>query len=321
MRRFTVASKHRRALVCAALAFFTATLACAQDKYPSRVIRIVTAAPGSNHDWGARLTANELSARLPQRVIVENRGSISVEYVAKDAPADGYTLLFYGGYVWLQPLLNKVNWDPFTDLAPVTLAISSPSILVVHPSLPVKSTKELIALARAKPGQLNYSAGGGGSTPHIAAELLKHLAKVDMVRVNYKGSGPAMIGLMTGEVQLMFAALGPAMPHIKSGRMKALAVTTRKRTRLVPDLPAVSEVVPGYEAEAAIGFFVPRKTPTAIVTFLNREIVQALKGVDPAKLFQAGVEVVGDTPEEFAAFMKADNARIAEVMRGGRFVN
>jgi tripartite-type tricarboxylate transporter receptor subunit TctC len=303
------------------LALFTATLAWPQDKYPSRVIRIVTAAPGSNHDWGARLTANELSARLPQRAIVENRGSISVEYVAKDAPPDGYTVLFYGAYVWLQPLLNKVNWDPFTDLAPVTLAISSPSILVVHPSLPVKSTKELVALARSNPRQLNYGAGGGGSTPHIAAELFKYLAKVDLVRVNYKGSGPSMIGLMTGEVQLMFAALGPAMPHIRSGRMRALAVTTAKRTKLTPDLPAVSEVVPGYEAEAAIGFFVPRKTPATVVSFLNREIVQALKGVDAEKLFHAGVEVVGNSPQEFAAFMKADNARIAEVMRGGRFVN
>jgi tripartite-type tricarboxylate transporter receptor subunit TctC len=321
MTRFSAASKYARALGCAALALFSVTLACAQDKYPSRVIRIVTAAPGSNHDWGARLTANELSARLPQRVIVENRGSISVEYVARDAPPDGYTLLFYGAYVWLQPLLNKVNWDPFTDLAPVTLAISSPSILVVHPSLPVKSTKELIALARSNPGQLNYGAGGGGSTPHIAAELLKHLANIDLVRVNYKGSGPAMIGLMTGEVQLMFAALGPAMPHIRSGRMRALAVTTRKRTKLTPDLPAVSEVVPGYEAEAAIGFFAPRKTPAAVIAFLNREIVQALKGVDPAKLFQAGVEVVGDSPEEFAAFMRADHARISEVMRGRRFSN
>jgi tripartite-type tricarboxylate transporter receptor subunit TctC len=315
-------TKMRDSLVCAALIGFFGTLeAHAQDKYPSRVIRIVTAAPGSNHDWGARLTANELSSRLTQRVIVENRGSISVEYVAKDAPPDGYTVLFYGAYVWLQPLLNKVSWDPLTDLAPVTLAISSPAILVVHPSLPVKSTKELIALARSRPGQLNYAAGGGGSTPHIAAELFKHLAKVDLVRVNYKGSGPSMIGLVTGEVQLMFAALGPAMPHINSGRMKALAVTTPKRTKLTPNLPAVSEVVPGYESEAAIGFFVPRKTPPAVVAFLNREIVQALKGVDPQKLFNAGVEVVANSPEEFTTFIKADVARMSEVIKGGRFSN
>jgi tripartite-type tricarboxylate transporter receptor subunit TctC len=308
-------------VLVALLGVLTTGTARAQDKYPTRVIRIVTAAPGSNHDWGARLTANELSSRISQRVIVENRGSIAVEHVAKDAPSDGYTVLFYGAYVWLQPLLNKVSWDPLVDLAPVTLAISSPNILVVHPSLPVKSTRELIALARSKPAQLNYSAGGGGSTPHIAAELFKHLAKVDIVRVNYKGSGPSMVGLLTGEVQLMFAALGPAVPHIQSGRMRALAVTTLKRTKLRPDLPTVSEVVPGYQSEAAIGFFVPRKTPSAVVTYLNREIVQALKGVDAERLFNAGVEVVASSPDEFTSFMKADIARMVEVMKGGRFSN
>jgi len=308
-------------VLCGTLALAAAGLAHAQDKYPSRVIRIVTAAPGSNHDWGARLTANELTPRLSQRVIVENRGSIAIEYVAKEAPADGYTVLFYGAVVWLQPLLTRVNWDPLVDLTPVTLGISAPNVLVVHPSLPVKSTRELIALARSRPAQLNYGAGGGGSTPHIAAELFKHLAKVDIVRVNYKGSGPSMIGLVTGEVQLMFAALGPAMPHVKQGRMRALAVTTAKRTRLTPDLPTIGEVVPGYESAAAIGFFVPRKTPPTVVAFLNREIVQALRGVEQEKLFNAGVELVASSPEEFTQFMKADIARMSAVIKGGRFSN
>jgi tripartite-type tricarboxylate transporter receptor subunit TctC len=303
------------------VAVFGVSVASAQEKYPSRVIRFVTAAPGSNHDWGARLTAAELSPRIGQRVVVENRGSIAVEHVAKEAQPDGYTVLFYGAYVWLQPLLNKVSWDPLTDLAPVTLAISAPNVLVVHPSLPVKSTKELIALARARPGELNYGAGGGGSTPHIAAELFKHLAKVNIVRVNYKGSGPSMVGLLTGEVQLMFAALGPAMPHVKQGKMKALAVTTAKRTKLTPELPTVAEVLPGYQSEAAIGFFLPRKTPPAVVTFLNREIVQALKNVDAERLFNAGVEIVANSPEEFTGFMKADIARMTEVVKSARFSN
>jgi tripartite-type tricarboxylate transporter receptor subunit TctC len=222
--------------------------ASAQEKFPTRVIRIVTAAPGSNHDWGARLAAHELAPRVGQRVIVENRGSISVEHVAKEAPPDGYTLLFYGAVVWLQPLFSRVNWDPFVDFAPVSLAISAPNVLVVHPSLPVKSVKELIAFARSRPGELNYGAGGAGSTPHIAAELFKHLAKVDIVRVNYKGSGPAQVGLMTGEVQIMFAGLGPIMPHVKSGKARALAVTTAKRTKLTPELPTVAEVLPGYDS-------------------------------------------------------------------------
>ncbi len=292
-----------------------------QDKYPSRFIRIVTAAPGSNHDWGARLVAQELTPRIGQRVIVENRGSIAVEYVAKEAPADGYTLLFYGAFAWLQPLLTRVNWDPLGDLAPVTLAMSSPNMLVVHPSLPVKSVKELIALAKARPGELNYSAGGGGSTPHIAAELFKYMAGVNVVRVHYKGSGPSMIGLLVGEVQLMFAALGPVLPHVKQGKVKALAVTTPGRSRLMPDLPAVAETLPGYASEATIGFFVPRKTSPALINLLNREIVQSLKTTDPQRLVNAGIEVVGNSPEEFAGFIKSEMSRMGEVIRSGSFSN
>ena len=293
----------------------------AQDKFPSRVIRFVTAAPGSNHDWGARMTAHELSARISQRVIVENRGAISSEYVAKEAPPDGHTVLFYGAYTWLQPLLTKVGWDPVADLAPVTLAITSPNVLVVHSTLPVKSVKELVALARSRPGELNYGAGGGGSTPHIAAELFKHMTKVNLTRVNYKGSGGAQIGLLVGEVQVMFAALGPIQPFVKQGKVRALAVTSAKRTRLMPSLPAIAETVPGYESEAAIGFFVPKKTPAAIVSFLNREIVQALKATDPSIITNAGVEIVANTPEEFTSFIKADMARMGAVIRSGSFSN
>lgn len=292
-----------------------------QDKYPSKVIRVVTATPGSNHDWGARTVAQELTPRVGQRVIVENRGSIAVELVAKDTPPDGYTLLFYGAYAWLQPLLAKVSWDPLEDLAPISLAISSPNVLVVHPSLPVKSVKDLIALAKARPGALNYSAGGGGSTPHIAAELFNYLANVKIVRIHYKGSGPSMMGLFVGEVQLMFAALGPIMPHVKSGKVRALAVTTPKRSPLAADLPAVGEYLPGYASEAAIGFFAPKKTPASIIKLLNHEIQQALKATDPQLVFNAGVEVIGSTPEEFARFIRADMARMGEVIKSGSFTN
>ena len=308
-------------LFLAALLALVAGAALGQDRYPGRVIRFVTAPPGSNHDWGARFTASELAPRINQRVIVENKGSIAIEYVAKEAPADGYTVLFYGAVVWLQPLLRPSNWDPFADFAPVTLAVTSPNLLVVHPALPVKSVKDLIALARARPGELNYGAGGGGSTPHIAAELFRHMAKANITRVNYKGSGGAQIGLLTGEVQLMFAALGPIMPHVKAGKVRALGVTTPKRSKLAPDLPAISETVPGYTSEAAIGFFVPRKTPPAVVAFLTREIQQALKMSDHDKVAAAGVEVVASSPEEFTAFMKGDVARMAEVIRSGRFAN
>ena len=309
------------AVFSAALLMLGAAAAWGQDKYPSRLVRIVTATPGSNHDWGARLVAQELTARVGQRVIVENRGTIAIEYVAREAQPDGYTLLFYGTTVWLQPYLAKANWDPVGDFAPITLALSSPNVLVVHPSLPVKSVKELVALARARPGELNYSAGGGGSTPHIAAELFNYMAKTRIVRVHYKGSGPSMIGLLVGEVQMMFAALGPVMPHVNQGRMRALAVSTPKRSRLLPDLPAVAETLPGYASESAIGFFAPRKTPAAIVKFLNQEIVQSLKATNPQVLAGAGVEVVGNTPEEFAGFIKSEMARMGQVIKSASFNN
>ncbi len=293
----------------------------AQDKYPSKVVRVLTATPGSNHDWGARVVAQELTPRIGQRVIVENRGSMSTEIIARDTPPDGYTILFYGAFTWLQPLLAKVNWDPVEDLAPITLAISSPNVLTVHPSLPVKSTQELIALAKARPGALNYSAGGGGSTPHMAAELFNHMAKTKIVRINYKGSGPSMMGLFVGEVQLMFAALGPMMPHVKSGKVKALAITTPKRSPLAPDLPPVSDALPGYASEAAIGFFAPKKTPVPIIRILNNGISQALKGLDSQLVFNAGVEIAGGSPEDFARFIKADMAKMGEVIKSGSFSN
>ena len=307
-------------LSAAAMLALAAGAAPAQDKYPSKVVRIVTATPGSNHDWGARLTAQELTPRIGQRVIVENRGTIAIE-VAKDAPPDGYTLLFYGATVWLQPLLTKSNWDPVADFAPITLAMSSPNVLVVHPSLPVKSVKELIALARARPGDLNYSAGGGGSTPHIAGELFKYMANARIVRVHYKGSGPAMLGLLVGEVQMMFAAVGPIVPHVKQGKVKALAVTTPKATPFMPGLPAIADTLPGYSAEATIGFFAPRKTPPALVAHLNREIVQALKAADPKVLTNAAVEIVGGAPDEFAAFIRAEMGRMGKVIKSASFTN
>jgi len=315
------ATRGRGLILLAALLALLSHTAFAQEKYPGKVIRVLTATPGSNHDWGARVVAQELTPRIGQRVIVENRGSISTEIIAKDTPPDGYTILFYGAYTWLQPLLSKVNWDPIEDLAPISLAISSPNILVVHPSLPVKSTKDLVVLAKAKPGALNYSAGGGGSTPHIAAELFNYMANTKIVRVNYKGSGPSMLGLFVGEVQLMFAALGPIMPHVKSAKVKAIAITTPKRSPLAPDLPPVSDALPGYASEAAIGFFAPKKTPAPIIKTLSNSIQQALKGLDLSLVFNAGVEVVGSSPEEFAHFIKTDMAKMGIVIKSGSFSN
>jgi tripartite-type tricarboxylate transporter receptor subunit TctC len=306
-------------LVSASVFAFGIEAAQAQDNYPSRMIRIVTAAPGSNNDWGARLVADDLGKKLGQRVLVENRGSLGVEYVAKDAPADGYTLLFYGSIAWLQPFLTKVKWDPLNDLAPITLSMRSPNVLVLHPSVPVKSTKELIAQARANPGKFNYGAGGAGASPHLAGELFKYMADLKIVRVNYKGTGPAMVGLLSGEVDMMFPGLGSIAPHMKSGKVKALAVTTPERSQLAPELPAIAEILPGYQSVSVIGFFAPGKTPPAIINRLNKEINATMLGTDPKRLHEAGVEAVATTPDEFRSLIKSEMDRMLKVFKSAGF--
>ena len=296
-------------------ALFAAAPAAAQT-YPAKVIRIVTSAPGSTNDWGARLIAQEMSKTIGQQVIVENRGGLAVEFTAK-APADGYTLMFYGNTVWLLPFLREhVNYDPLRDLAPVSLSIISPIIVTVHPSLPVRSVKELIALAKAKPGQLNYAAGTIGASPHLATELFKAMTGTDIVRIPYKGTGPSVVALVAGEAHLMFTALGSITSHMKTGRLRAIAVATSKRSALVPDLPTVATTVPGFEALSIIGMFAPAKTPPAVISLLNQEITRALQKPEVKELFQnAGVEVVASTPDEFGGVIRSEMARLGKVIK------
>ena len=288
------------------------------QNYPNKPIRIVTAAPGSNNDWGARLVAQELTPRVGQQVIVENRPSvINVETVA-NAPPDGYTLLFLGPTVWLLPFLrDDVSWDPLRDFSPITLAVTSPNAVVVHPSLPVKSVKELIALAKARPGELNYGAAALGSTPHLAAELFNALAGVNIVRVPYRGTGPAMIALIAGEVQVQFPGLGSVAAHIKSGKVRALAVTSSQPSALAPGLPTVAASgVPGYESTSILGIFAPAKTPATVINLLNQEIVRVLHKADVKKrFFSSGAQAVGNSPEEFAATIKSEMARWGKVIK------
>ena len=287
----------------------------AQDHYPSRIVRIVTAAPGSNNDWGARLLGDEISPSLGHRVIVENRGGLAAEVVAKAQP-DGYTVLFYGPAAWTLQLFRGVGYDPVRDLAPVTLAMSSPIVLVVHPSLPVKSVKELIALARARPGDLNYASGTIGATPFIAGELFNYMAKVKIERVPYSGTGPSVIGLLGGEVEIMFPGAGSVWHFVQQNRLRALGVASAKPSALTPGLQPVALTVPGYEATSNIAFFVPAKTPAAIVSRLHRELVLALGKADvKERLLKGGVEAVGSSPEELGAYVKADIAKIEILMR------
>jgi tripartite-type tricarboxylate transporter receptor subunit TctC len=307
------------AVSAAAMTLGTASTG-AQDAYPSKVVRIVTSAPGSNNDWGARLLGDEISPSLGHRVIVENRGGLASEVVAK-SPPDGYTLLFYGPAAWTQQLFHPVGYDPLRDLAPVILAISSPIVLVVHPSVPVKSVKDLIALARARPGALNYSSGTIGATPFVAGELFKTMAKVNIVRVPYSGTGPSVIGLVSGEVELMFPGAGSVWHFVEQKRLRALGVASVKPSPLTPGLAPIALTVPGYEAISNMAFFVPARTPAAIVGRLNREFTQALAKPDvKEKLLKGGVEAVGGTPEELGAYVRHDIARIEKLIQSAGLV-
>jgi len=251
---------------------------------------------------------------------VDNRsGSVVIpaESVAK-SPPDGYTLLVFASTFWLLPFLqDKVSYDPVKDFSPITLAVISPNILVVHPSLPVKSVKELIALAKARPGEINYASGITAASSHLAAELFKAMAGVNIVRVPYKQNAMAISGLVSGETQLLFSTKPLVDPHIRSGRLRALAIANAQRSAVAPELATVAASgLPGYEYASTIGLFAPAKTPEEIVRRLNQESARSLNTAETKKRFlDAGSEVVANSPEQFAADMKADMARMGKVIR------
>lgn len=286
--------------------------------YPAKLVRIVTTVPGGSLDLTGRIVAPKLSERLGQQVIIDNRGGIiSMELVAK-APPDGYTLLIASASLWnSQFLRDSVPWDPLKDYAPVTLLVISPNILCVHPSLPVKSVKDLIALARARAGALNYASGQSGSSSHVAGELFKAMTGANIARVAYKGAGPALLSLLTGETQLSFPNAASVTQHIKSGKVKALAVTTLKPSALAPGLPTVeTSGLPGYESKAIVGLFAPARTPAPIIEQLNVEVVRALNEVEvKQKLFDSGAEVVASSPVELAAEMKIEMATMGKLLK------
>ena len=286
--------------------------------YPNKLVRIVTLAPGGGSDVIARLVAPVLSEALGQQVIVENRGSIAGEIVAK-APADGYTLLVEGSPLWILPLFRSVPWDAVKDFAPIALAVSTPSVLVVHPSLPVKTVKELITLVKARPGQLNYAAGTLGANPHLAAELFKSLLELNIVQVAYKGTGPGVIGLMGGEVELMFPNAGSALPYIKSGRLRVLGVASLQPSTLLPGVPPIAATVPGFESISPQGLLAPANTPAAIVSRLNRDVVRGLNRPEVKERFlNIGAEVAGGTPEDFSVKIKSDIAKFTRLVKEAR---
>jgi tripartite-type tricarboxylate transporter receptor subunit TctC len=293
------------------------------DVYPSKPIRFVVAfPPGGGTDIIARSIAQKLSERLSQQVVVDNRpgagGNIGTDIVAKSAP-DGYTMLMgsAGPLAINASLFASMPFDPQRDLAPVTLAASTPNVLVVNPSLKVTTVTELIALAKANPGRINFASSGFGTPAHLAGELFNSMAGVKLVHVPYKGASPALADLLGGQVQLMFSTMPPALPHVKDGKLRALAVTSLKRSPAAPELPTMDEAaLPGFEANTWHGVVLPAGAQAEVVTRLNREIVAILHLPDVVERLSAqGAEPVGSTPEEFAAYIRSETVKWAKVVR------
>ncbi len=288
------------------------------QNYPNKSIRIITSGVGGGNDFVARLIAQGISSPLGQQVIVENRASgvIPGELVSQAQP-DGYTLLVYGGTLWIGPLLQKTSYDALKSFSPITLAERAPNVLAVFPSSGVNSVKELIALAKAKPGALNYASTATGSSTHLTSELFKSMAGVDIVRVPYKSVASALTDLMGGQVQMMFTSPPTVAPHMKSGRLRVLAVTSPEPSALAPGLPTVAAAgVPGFESVTITGIFAPATTPKPVIDRLNREIVRFVKLPETKEKFlNTGSEAAGTTPEELAAAVKAEVARWGKVIK------
>jgi tripartite-type tricarboxylate transporter receptor subunit TctC len=306
------------AAVCAAAISLTVTA----QSYPARPVRIIVPfAPGGGTDIIGRAIAPRLGEALGQQVLIDNRPGagtiIGAELAARSAP-DGYTLFMgINGTMAINPsMYKKLPYDPMKDFVPVSMLGVGPNVLVVHPSLPARSVKELIALAKAHPGRLSYASSGTGGAPHLAGELLKSMARIDMVHIPYKGAGPATIDLLAGQVQVMFAGLGAAITHIKSGKVRGIAVASAKRSVALPELPTIAESLPGFEASTWFALFAPAGTPKDIVSRLNAELgkVMARKDVQQ-QLVAQGYETLTSTPEQLAAQLKRDTTLWAGVIR------
>jgi len=307
-------------IVCVTI-FCAAAAAFAQD-YPTRTIRLVVAStPGGGTDISARLIAPKLSEHLGRQVVVENRPGattmIGAEFVARSAP-DGHTLLMGVSSLTINPHIQaKVPYDAVKDFAPISQAVTAPNLIVAHPSLPVRSVAELIALARARPGQLNFASGGAGSNQHLAIELFLSMTGLKIVHVPYKGVGPALLDAVAGHVHLMMSTILSALPHVKNGRIRALGVTSAKRATVAPDIPTVAETgVPGYEVVQWYGILAPAATPRDVIAKIHAATVRVLQ--DPAiqaHFVADGGDPVGGTPEEFSAVIRADLQKWGKVVK------
>jgi tripartite-type tricarboxylate transporter receptor subunit TctC len=308
----------RIGLLCSVLVLSTAAHA---QPYPSKPVRLVNAfAPGGASDVVARSFAVKLTEYLGRQVTVENRvgagGNVAAEYVAR-SPADGYTLLM--GTLFLstnQSLYSKLTWDTQRDFAPISMVTASPLILCVHPSLPAKSTKELIALAKKLPGELNFPSAGNGTSMHLSSELFNMMAGIKTLHVPYKGSGPGILDLVSGRLHFMLNPMPEPVPFMQAGKLRALATSTARRISALPDLPPVADAIPGFETMTWQGFVVPAGTPREIIDRLHAAFVKALKDREFATRMRAmGLEIYGTTPAEFAQFMRDENIKWTKVIQ------
>lgn len=316
-----------RRLLAGCRAIFFAGILCsglvlAQDgqPFPNKLLRMVAPPPGSNVDLIARVIAQNLTNVLGQPVVVENRPDlIAIETVVKGTP-DGYTSLFYTSAVWVKPLLQKVDYDAVKDLIPISLTTAAPAFLFVNPSLPVKSVRDLVALAKGKPGQLNYAMPGHGTSGHLAMELLKHMAGIDIVTVPYKGSGAVVAATVSNQVQVAFSSASTIMQHVAAGRLRLLGVGSAAPTAVAPDVPTIASTgLPGFEIRAEQCMWVPAGTPRPIVNKLGEAVRSVLRNEDVRKkLLSDGTETVGNTPEQTAAYIKDDIAKWSKVIKAAR---
>ena len=306
-------------------ALTVSTVAVAQDKtaasYPAKPIRfIVPFAPGGGLDITTRLIGRQLTEKWGQNIVVDTRPGaatiIGTEIASKAAP-DGYTLLMITTTFAINPgLYPKLPYDPVKHFAPVTQLNSQPNVIVVAPSFAAKSVKDLIAAAKAKPGELTFASPGAGSAPHLSAEMFQRQAGVSMIHVPYKGIPPAVTDVLGGRVTMLFTTTISAAPHIKAGKLRAIAITTAKRQSSMPDVPTVGETLPGYRAEAFQGMVAPAGVPQAIVSKISAEVARIVRSPDVAQRFQLdGAEPVGSTPKEFAAFLKAEMQKWSKVIQ------
>ena len=296
----------------------TSTVTLAQSSFPTKPVRILATEAGGSSDLYSRTIAQGLALRWGKPVIVENRPRIvAIEALIRAQP-DGYSLLSYASSFWLGPLMQRGTYDPLSDVTPITIALRAPNVLVVHPFIAAKSVKELIALAKAKPGTLNYASGGAGSGGHLAGELFNSMAGINLLRVSYKGAGPATNAVLTGDAHLIFSTIGSVGSHVKAGKLRALAVTTAVTSPLVPDLPPMASVLAGFDVPLIQGIFAPAKMPPAMVWKIQQDIVAVLAQQDVQEKFLAmGTETVGSTPDALSRTMKSDIARFGKILKEG----